>query len=97
MLSGLSAFGVLDADLSLCLQARRRMGQDCGVAVRDRRCAHNRPSSACHRLQLQLLLPSGNRSGGDAESELQPCHQLSVSSWDLRYALEVSMNFELFS
>ena len=65
-------------------QAGGCVGQDRGIALRDRGCAHDRPARPRHRVQLQLLLPPGNRPGGDAESELQPCPELSIPAWGLR-------------
>lgn len=57
------------------------MGEDRGVVVRHRRCAHHRAAGARHRVQLQLLLPPRDRPGGDAVAELQPRHQLPLPPW----------------
>ncbi|XP_054930793.1 uncharacterized protein Sh isoform X1 [Dermacentor andersoni] len=57
---------------------RRRLGQDRGLAVRHRRRADHRAARAGDRVQLQLLLPPGDRSGGDAVAELQSRHQLPL-------------------
>lgn len=54
------------------------MGQDSGFPVRDRGCSHHRPSRSGNRLQFQLFLPSGDRSGGDAVAEFQPRDQLPI-------------------
>ncbi|XP_077516958.1 potassium voltage-gated channel protein Shaker isoform X2 [Amblyomma americanum] len=58
--------------------SRGRLGQDRGLAVRHRRRADHRAARAGDRVQLQLLLPSGDRPGGDAVAELQPRHQLPL-------------------
>ena len=71
-------------------QACGRVGQDRGLPVRDRGCAHHRLARPRHRLQLQLLLPPGDRSGGDAESELQPCPELSLPARGLRSAQNIN-------
>lgn len=68
-------------------QTGGRVGQDRGVAVRDCRCADDRAARAGHREQLQLLLPSRDRSGGDAEPELQPRDQLPVSARYYRWVV----------
>lgn len=62
------------------LQAGRGVGKDSGLTVRHCRCAHHRPSRPSHRLQLQLLLPQGDRSGRHAVPEFQPRHKLPLSA-----------------
>ena len=71
-------------------QAGGCVGQDRGFALRDCGRAHDRPACPCHRVQLQLLLPPGNRPGGDAESELQPCPELSLPARGLRSAQNIN-------
>ena len=66
-------------------QAGGCVGEDRGFALRDCGRAHDRPACPCHRVQLQLLLPPGDRPGGDAESELQPCPELSLPAGGLRW------------
>lgn len=65
-------------------QTRRGVGQDRGLAVRHCWRADHRATRACHREQLQLLLPPGDGPGGDAVPELQPRDQLSLLAGDTR-------------
>lgn len=70
--------------LSLILQASWSVGQDRGFVMRDCRCADHRTARPCHSVQLQLLLPSRDRSRGHAESKLQSRDFVSVSPGYIR-------------
>jgi hypothetical protein len=73
--------------LIVVLQAGGCLGQDRGLPVCDRWRPNDRVASACHRVQLQLFLPPGNRPGGDAVAELQSRDQLSLPSRYIRLVL----------
>jgi len=69
-------------------QTSGRVGENCRFAVRDCRCAHNRTARARHRVQLQLFLSQRDWPRRHAIAELQPRHQLSLSSRYFRWVSE---------
>lgn len=66
-------------------QTSGRVGENCRLAVRDCRCAHNRTARARHRVQLQLLLSQRDWPRRHAIAKLQPRHQLPLSSRYFRW------------
>lgn len=66
-------------------QTSGRVGENCRLAVRDCRCAHNCTARARHRVQLQLFLSQRDWPRRHAIAELQPRHQLPLSSRYFRW------------
>lgn len=75
--------------LILCIfeniQASRCVGKNSRVLVCHCRRADDRAPGACHCFQLQLLLSQGDRPGRDAVAKFQPCPELSIHAWSLRW------------
>ena len=75
--------------LILCIfeniQASRCVGKNSRVLVCHCRRADDRAPGACHCFQLQLLLSQGDRPGRDAVTKFQPCPELSIHAWSLRW------------
>jgi len=69
-------------------QTSGRVGENCRFAVRDCRRAHNRTARARHRVQLQLFLSQRDWPRRHAIAELQPRHQLPLSSRYFRWVPE---------
>ena len=67
------------------LQASRCVGKNSRVLVCHCRRADDRTPGACHCFQLQLLLSQGDRPGRDAVTKFQPCPELSIYAWSLRW------------
>lgn len=69
-------------------QTSGRVGENCRFTVRDCRRAHNRTARARHRVQLQLFLSQRDWPRRHAIAELQPRHQLPLSSRYFRWVSE---------
>ena len=98
----LRCFSLYDV-LILCIfeniQASRCVGKNSRVLVCHCRRADDRAPGACHCFQLQLLLSQGDRPGRDAVTKFQPCPELSIHAWSLRWEsknpkIRVSQNLQ---
>lgn len=72
------------------------LGQDCGFPLCNSWCINHCITSTCDSIKFQLLLPSWDGSGGNAVSELQPCDQLPVFTWNVGTTYEEKLFKRIF-